>query len=328
MSRLRVCLLGAGGIAARHAQAAATLPDLYEFAGVCGRDMDRAEAFAAQHGGRAFDDLDRMLDAARPDLLVIAIPPFAHDGQAQRAARRGVHLLVEKPIALDLERARRMVAAAEEAGVVAACGFMYRFGAAVRRWQQLTASGQTGAPGHFSGYFHCNALHAPWWRSRTQSGGQMVEQLIHVVDLCRVMLGKPQSVYARAANLFHHEVEGYDAEDVSAMVLGYDDGRIGVLHASNIAVPGRWQKGWQVCARQMTGIFTDFNSAEFVAATASGTPEKIAGTVDVFVEQLRDVAEAIATKRPASVPLRDGLESLEIVLAARRSADEGREIRL
>src|SRR5690606_12428322 len=122
------------------------------------------------------------------------------------------NLLVEKPIALDLARARSMVEASR--GVVAACGFMYRFGAAVARWDALQGAGETGRIGYFSGHFHCNALHAPWWRDRAKSGGQMVEQLIHIADLARHVLGMPETAYARAANLFHRDVPGYTSEDV------------------------------------------------------------------------------------------------------------------
>ena len=127
-----------------------------------------------------------------------------------------------------------------KAGVVAACGFMYRFGAAVQRWDAAARAGEAGRVGLFTGQFHCNALHADWWRERAKSGGQMVEQLIHIVDLARHQLGEPQSVYARTANFFHRDVAGYDSDDVSAIVLGYADGRVGVLNATNGAVPGQW----------------------------------------------------------------------------------------
>jgi predicted dehydrogenase len=328
MTRLRMCLLGAGGIAERHAQAATELAEQVEIAGVCATSQPSAERFAARHGAKAYSDFDSMIERERPDLLIVAIPPFAHSGQVERAARQGIHLLVEKPIALDLSTAISMVEATEASSVVAACGFMYRFGDAVTAWDDLSKSGATGRPGHFSGHFHCRALHADWWRSRAHSGGQMVEQLIHIVDLCRVMLGSPQTVYARSANLFHRDVEGYDIEDVSGMILGYDDGRVGVLHASNIAVPGRWQKGWQICAEAAVGRFTDFNTADFDATSDEFQSRQIAGTTDVFIAQLRDVLDAITLERRPRVPLREGLDSLAIVLAARQSADEGREIRI
>ncbi len=320
---LRVGLLGCGGIGARHAGAIQAVDGLGLVA-CCGRDAQRTADFAAKFGGTAYTDFARMLDEARLDLLVVALPPYAHAGEVELAAARGVNLLVEKPIALTLDRAESMVAATQ--GVAAACGFMYRFGAAVERWDALSAAGATGAVGHFSGSFHSNALHAPWWRARDKSGGQMVEQLIHIVDLARQNLGMPQAVYARAGNVFHRGVPGYTAEDVSALVLGYDDGRVGVLHASNGAVPGRWMKGWQIVAARATGLFADWNHAEIVRTGGEVQSETIAGTIDPFVAQLADLRDAIAKRRAPRVPLADGLATLRIVLAAQRSAETHAEI--
>ena len=317
---LRVGFLATGGIAARHAAAAQAAG--LTLVAACARDMAKAEAFGAKFGTRPYTDLRHMLAESALDLLVVSLPPFAQDGQVEMAAAGGVNLLVEKPIALELGRAESMVAATSN--VTAACGFMYRHGDAVRRWDG-TAHGRVG---QFAGSFHCNALHAPWWRERERAGGQMVEQLIHIADLARHNLGMPQTVYARAANLFHREVERYTGEDVSAIVLGYDDGRIGVLHASNAAIPGRWMKSWQIVAEHATGLFADWNTAEIVTHGGEVRSETVAGTADPFVAQITDVADAIRSRRPPLVPLRDGLETLRIVLAARQSADERREIAL
>jgi predicted dehydrogenase len=323
MSRLRVGLLGCGGIAARHAGAIAALGDEMALVACCGRDPDRTAAFAAAHGGEPLVELDRMLERG-VDLVVVTIPPYGRSGEVERIAAAGVHLLVEKPIALDQAAAERMVAAAEAAGVVAAIGFMYRFGDAIARWQQL----DTGRAGLFAGSYHCNALHAPWWRERAKSGGQMLEQVIHLIDLVRLLIGEPDRVYARAANLFHGGVPGYDVEDVSAIIFGWEDGRIATLNASNIAVPGRWQKQWSVYAERMTGAFSDWNNAILTRTAGEPADEIVAGTTDPFVAQLADVAAAIRERRPPKVPLREGLLTLKLALAARRSADEGRELRL
>ncbi|WP_309083728.1 Gfo/Idh/MocA family oxidoreductase [Chelativorans sp.] len=323
---LRVGLLGPGGIGARHAAAVGQLGERMTLVACCGRDEERTRAFASRFGIVAYTDFGRMLEEADLDLLIVALPPFAHSGEVEMAAQAGINLLVEKPIALDLDRARSMVEAA--GSVVAACGFMYRFGEAVTRWDALSAAGSTGPAGHFSGSFHCNALHAPWWRERAKSGGQIVEQLIHIVDMARHTLGMPQTVYARAENLFHRAVPGYDSPDVSAMILGYDSGAVGVLHASNAAIPGRWSKQWQIIAERMTGIFADFNTAELVHTAGEVQSEMVTGDVDPFVAQLADLAEAIAERRSQRVPLSDGLETLKIVLAAQRSADERREVSL
>jgi predicted dehydrogenase len=327
VKRLRVGVLGCGGIGARHATAVGVLKDEMQLVACCGRSDGQVGEFAARFAAAPFTDLRRMLDS-QIDLLIVALPPFAHTGQVEQAVAAGTHVLVEKPIALDMTRARSMVDAASRAGVVAACGFMYRFGAAVKRWDEAANDGEAGRVGLFTGQFHCNALHADWWREREKSGGQMVEQLIHIVDLARHQLGEPQSVYARTANFFHRDVAGYDSDDISAIVLGYTDGRVGVLNATNGAVPGQWTKLWQIVAERMTGRFTGWNTATLTHTIGAPRTEEIDAQTDVFVAQLADVAAAIRDRRTPSVPLSDGASTLRIVLAAQQSAAERSEVAL
>ncbi len=328
MTPLRVGLLGCGGIGTRHATAMQSLTEQLQLISCCGRDEVKVANFGRLFGAKPYTRFDRMLHAESLDLLIVAIPPHAHRGEVEAAAQAGVHLLVEKPISLSMQRARAMVDAAAQAKVVAACGFMYRFGDAVKRWDAAAASGEAGRPGIFIGQFHCNALHASWWRQRDLSGGQMVEQLIHIVDLARHQLGMPNSVYAKASNFFHTTVANYDSDDVSAMILGYEDGRIGLLNATNGAIPGRWDKQWQIVAERMTGKFSGWNAGSLTTTSANPTVEQIDTQSDVFVAQLADVATAIRTRRAPSVPLADGADTLRIVLAAAQSARERREIPL
>jgi predicted dehydrogenase len=320
---LRVGLLGCGGIAVRHAAAVKALGDRMQLVACCGRDLDRTRAFAATHGGASFVDLNRMLDEGI-DLMIATLPPYNRHGEIEHAAARGAHLLVEKPIALDMVSAERMVEAVEAAGVVAAIGFMYRFGDAVRRWRAL----DTGPAGLYAGGYHCNALHAHWWRKRGMSGGQVLEQAIHQIDLIRHLVGEPDSVYSRQANLFHKDVLDYDVEDVSATIFGWDDGRLATLTASNIAVPGVWHKDWAIMAERMTGRFTSWNDAELTSTRGKVSTETIVGTTDPFTAQLADVADAISKQREPYVPLREGRDTLRLALAAVQSAEEGRELRL
>lgn len=328
MSRLRVGLLGPGGIGARHVKALTAAGDRFEFVAACGRDLARTGQFVGQHGGEAFTDFPAMLDQAGLDLLIVANPPSARRGEVEQAAGRGVHLLVEKPIALDLDTARSMTRAAQAAGVVAAVGFMYRFGAAVTRWRDLAKAGDTGQAALFSGSYHCNALHAPWWRERSMSGGQMLEQVIHLIDLVRHTMGEPDTVYARTANLFHQDIARYDIEDVSAILFGWDDGRMASLNASNAAIPGRWLKEWRIVAERATARFDDWNTATITHTGGEVRDEAVCEAIDPFVAQLVDLHEAIIHGRPPMIPLSEGEASLRLALAARQSADERREIRL
>jgi predicted dehydrogenase len=328
MEPLRAAIVGPGGVAERHAAAIDANPAALRLVACCGREAERVEAFTARFGGAPYIDVRRMLDDMAPDLLVVATPPSAHLEAIDAAARRGIHLLIEKPIALSDDVAERMVQATDRAGIRTQVGFMYRFGAAVMRWCELQARGETGPIGLFSGHFHCNALHAPWWRERARSGGQIVEQAIHLLDIVRHVMGEPVTAYASAANLFHRHVPGYDSEDVSAIILRFANDAIATLNATNGAIPGKWDKGWRIVAERMTAHFSDWNNADFYWTGECPRTERVAAATDVFAAELLDLAAAIREDRPARTPILEGAKSLRLALAARRSADERREILL
>jgi predicted dehydrogenase len=222
-----------------------------------------------------------------------------------------------------------MVAAAEAAGIVTQVGFMYRFGAAVQHLRRLMATGEAGPVGLMSARYFCNSLHADWWRKRDKSGGQLVEQVIHMVDLMRYLLGDAVTVYSRQQNVFHRDLPDYTVEDVSGTVVGFANGGIGVLYATNGAIPGKWTNDYRVVAKNVTVEFTDANHAEFVF---TGAPtlrtETVAGEEDYYRSEMLDLHAAIAAGRPAATPIREGAKSLDLALAATKSAETGSVITL
>lgn len=328
MKPLRAGLLGCGGIAPRHAQAMAQLKDQVELVALCSRTEARARAFAEQYtAGRAavYRDYRTLLDRARLDLLVVCLPPFAHADEVELAAERGIHLLVEKPIALTSKKAWSMVQVAERFGIKTQVGFMYRFGAAVER---LKTHVEPQAIGLFSAHYFCNSLHAPWWRAREKSGGQVLEQIIHLFDLMRYWLGEPVTVYSRQSNFFHRDVPDYTVEDVSATVFNFANGALGVIGATNGAIPNRWIKEWRVVTPNLVAEFTDWNHATFTHTDATARVESIASDQDVFLLQIQDLLDAIRTGGETRTPLRQGAQSLELALAAVRSAEIQTEVKL
>jgi predicted dehydrogenase len=329
---IRVGILGCGGIAKKHASAILAMKDQLELAACCDIDAARAGAFAQEYtqgSAQVFSDHRKMYDTARLDLAVICLPPFAHTDEVGLAAQCGIHLLVEKPIALEHELAWRMVEQAEQAKIKTQVGFMYRFGAAVELLRQKQAAGETGRPGLFSASYACNSLHAPWWREREKSGGQLVEQIIHLFDLMRFLVGEPVRVFSRQANLFHQATPGYTSEDASATIVTFSGGALGVIYASNGAVPNQWNKEWRLVSERMVAEFADWNHARLIpTAPGAGEPEIVSADGDVFQAQLRDLVQAIQTGGETRTPLREGARSLDLVLAARRSSESGAEVEL
>lgn len=218
-----------------------------------------------------------------------------------------------------------MVEASEKAGIKTQVGFMYRFGEALEYLRTL----DSGPIGLFSARYFCNALHAPWWRDKEKSGGQLVEQVIHMFDLMRYLMGEPVTVYAKQANLFHQQTPGYTVEDVSATIATFPNGSLGVVYASNGAIPGQWIKDFKLVAQNLTAEFGDTNQARFFFTAQPGVPtQTIESSRDLYLAQLQDLIQAIRSGGPTRTPLREGAKSLELVLAARQSAESGAEVRL
>ncbi len=332
MALLRAGILGCGAFAHRHAQALAALHEEVEMVAFCNRTVSKAQAFSEQYtGGKAavFSDHHDLLAETELDLLVICLAPHAHTDEVEVAAARGVHLLLEKPIALSSEHAWRMVAAAEAAGIKTQVGFQSRFGEAVERLKDMLASGAAGEPGLIAARYFCNSLHTEWWRNRQTSGGQLVEQVIHMIDVIRYFMGDPETVYCRQANLFHKDIPDYTVEDVSATVFGFPGGALGVIYATNGAIPGLWVADYRLVARRLTAEFSDANHAVFTYTSQPGNPtEVIASEKDLNLAQMAQLIHAIRTDGTTRAPIREGAKTLDLALAATRSAQTGQEIRL
>ena len=332
MKRLRTAILGCGGFANVHAKNLIALPEEIELTAFCDHHEENAHEFTEKYTngkGSIFTSPQEMFEKAELDLVVICLPPFAHADEVELAARHGIHILMEKPIALSSGHAWRMVEAAEKSGVKTQVGFMFRFGVAIERLKELIASGEVGPTGLMSARYFCNSLHAAWWRDRSKSGGQLVEQIIHMVDLMRYLMGEPVSVYSRQENFFHRDVPDYTVEDVSATVFGFAGGAMGVISATNGAIPGKWINDYRLVSQKLTAEFTDANNAllHFTAESPVRT-ETIRSDKNIHLAELQDLLTAIYTDGLTRTSMREGAKSLDMALAATRSAETHQEVSL
>lgn len=331
MPPLRTAILGCGGFARGHAQLFASMPDHFQLTAFCDVSLERAATFAHDFANRQtgiFDDHHALFEQTQLDLVAICVPPYGHSDEVECAAKWGVHVFIEKPIALTSDHAWRMVTAAESAGIVTQVGFMFRFGAAIQRLKQLIDSGEAGTVGLMSARYFCNSLHADWWRRRDKSGGQLVEQVIHMVDLMRFLMGEAVTVYSLQQNLFHRDLPDYTVEDVSGTVIGFANGGIGVLYATNGAIPGKWINDYRVVTQKITAEFADANHASFVYTTEPDLrTEQVCSEDDYYRREMLNLYAAVVAGRPAATPIREGARSLDVALAATQSAQTGTVIR-
>jgi len=324
MATLRTGLIGCGKFANKHLTNLVSMPEKFEIAAFCDIVKENAEQYAQKYSdGKAlvYSDYHQMFDHTPLDLVLICLPPFGHKDEVEAAAEHGVNILIEKPIALTSEHAWKMVKAVEKAGIKSQVGFMFRFGAAIEKLKYLIVDGSAGQVGLMSARYFCNALHAPWWRTREKSGGQITEQVIHMVDLMRYLMGDALTVFSIQKNLFHRDVENYTIEDTSGTVLEFKDGGIGVITASNNAIPGKWINDYHIVTKHMTVEFADANNATFIhtAGKEIGT-ETIASSENYYLREVLDLHQAITGNTTTRTPIQEGALSLDLALAITQSA--------
>lgn len=325
----RIGLIGCGGIANTHTWVLSNIKEV-QLVSFCDIVEDRAREFNAKYAkgsATVYNDFSRMLEREKLDAVYICLPPFAHSNEVELAAEKGIHVFIEKPIALDMKKAMSMVDAARKHGIKTQVGFQLRFGTAVEHFKKMIGQGESEPVGLFLAKYYCNSLHSPWWRDKSKSGGQVVEQIIHLYDLSRFMAGEPKSAYCKMDNLFHRNVEGYTVEDVSTSILKFRNGGLGVISATNFAIPNKWLHELNIVSRSLTAFFNDANNAVF---TLTNKPWE----EQVTITSRKNLSEAVsldflnAIKRDGStrVPIEEGARSLNLVLSVRRSAEENREV--
>lgn len=243
---MRFGIIGCGRIARNHVSALRAVAGV-EVTAVADVDGQRARAFAAEHGvPDAFEAVDDMF-AGGLEAVSICTPHGAHEAGVLAAARHRVHVLCEKPVALDVAQAGRMVAAAEAAGVRFGVVFQRRFWPAAQRIRAAIEDGSLGAPvaGGIVARLNRDAdYYAEPWRGRqaSEGGGVLMTQVIHHIDLLRWFMGPAVWVSGRCATLVPRA--GIDVEDTAGAVIGFRSGAIATVQAGTTFQPGLGVHVW------------------------------------------------------------------------------------
>ncbi|MHB1355516.1 MAG: Gfo/Idh/MocA family protein [Anaerolineae bacterium] len=230
----KLALIGCGGIGSYHLDHFVKYNDV-QLAGFCDLIPERAQALAQKAGGQAYTSYTQMYDEVQPDMVFIGIPPTAHGEIELETIQRGIHMFVEKPVALDMALARRIRDAAETAGIITAAGFQCRYSNLVEPTLKFTRE-------HEIVFVECARIGGlpavPWWRVRSQSGGQLVEQTIHQLDMIRYAFGEPDTVFTMGTKGFITDAEGYDTEDLTVTAVKFTSGALATISTGCYASSG------------------------------------------------------------------------------------------
>lgn len=330
METIRCGVIGAGSMGTTHALNAET-SGMAEITAVCSRRLKSAATLASRLDKKipVYTNYRRMLDHEEIDALFICLPPGAHRGEVEDAAQRGIHLFLEKPLALDSEKAQRMVHITEKAGIVTQVDFQHRFQPVVQRLKTLIETGEAGIPSLMQAAYFCNALHASWWRQACLSGGQLLEQVIHLFDLFRYLLGPAAKVAGFRDNLCHSNCPDYSIEDTSAACLVMESGALVSLAASNCAVPGRWEAVFRLVCSCLVAEYSSIEAGKIRwTATDGRLPEVFEVEKYPRKKTLINFLEAIQRGKGAMIPIREAWEAQRIVHYLVRSILEERIVKL
>ncbi|OUS75003.1 oxidoreductase [Paenibacillus sp. MY03] len=316
---VRVAFVGVGGIAETHLKALSD-NEHAEVVAACDVVPERAERAAETYGLKAYSDVDLMLDREKPDALFICVPPFAHADLEEKAAGRGIHLLVEKPLGLDREVIRSKADTIRQAGVLVATGYCLRYLDVAQQARHYLSNKEIGmVRAHYLSGF----VETPWWRDMAKSGGQLVEQATHTVDITRYLAGDVKSVYARMKfGLLEHK-PGTTIPSVATVCLDFESGAVG--HIDTSCIQSDWSSAIEVLGRdfKLTLAGRKLTILEGEETTTYGSVSGSAHKTqdDAFIEAIRTGDRSLILST-----YDDALKTVDVTLAANESALSGQPI--
>ena len=244
MNKIGTAVIGCGKVADAHAQAYSALTES-RFLGVYDVNADRVETFARQYGIAAYHDLDEILN--NPDIQAVSIcsPHTTHPQIAAACAQAGKHVLIEKPMAVDLKGCEVAISAASKAGTKLGVVSQRRFYEPVVRMKNAIEANKIGKPilatVTVMGWRDEEYYRMDGWRGKwsTEGGGVMVTQTTHQIDLFQWFMGPIDEVFGFWGNLNHPYVE---VEDTAIAVVRFKSGALGTILVSNSEKPGFYGK--------------------------------------------------------------------------------------
>ena len=317
---VKVGFIGAGNISRAHRRHLKHIDDATVVA-ICDVDEAKAAEAAADWDARVFTDYRSMLNEVALDAVYICIPPFAHETQEILAAEKGIALFVEKPIALCMDTAREADAAIREHGVISCVGFQGRYLDIIEKTQNLLASRPVGLA---IGYWMGGLPGTYWWRRKQMSGGQAVEQTVHVTDMARYLFGDVKTVYAGGRTGLITDVEDYDIEDASAATLIFENGTLATIFSACFLSCGH-RGGLDIYTKDLVIEYKERKSITVVQGERS---EYIEVGNDYWQEMDNAFIEAVRTGDGSKLrcPYSDAVKTQQVVVAVNRSLETGEPV--
>lgn len=343
---MKYALIGCGRIATNHIKA--VLNNGLELAAVCDILPEQMESLLEKHGLEKdnsiarYTDYQQMIKEIQPDMAGIATESGNHAEIALFCIEQGVHCIIEKPIAMSIEDARRIVELSKEKNVKVSACHQNRFNLAVQETRKALEAGRFGKLSHGSVHVRWNRnenyyTQALWRGKWASDGGALMNQCIHGIDLLRWMFGNEiEQVYGVTRQQFHHYLE---AEDIGMAVVTFKNGAVATIEGTTNVYPQNLEETLYIFGETGTvkigGKSTNHIDVwDFADETQEDMAKKQLQEVTSNVygnghtSLYADMIEAIQQDRKPYVDAEDGKNALELVLAIYKSQKEGVPVKL
>ena len=353
MDKLKVAVIGNGGISGVHLRGYSLNPDVEIYA-LCDINEERLNRRGDEYHvdpARRFTDVNEMLSAC-PEIEAVSVCTWnaAHAQCAIAALNAGKHVLCEKPMAMTVEEAEAMQAAAEKNNRLLMIGFVRRFGNDCAIMKDFIDNGYFGDIYYAKAtYLRRKGCPGGWFGDKARSGGgPLIDLGVHIIDLCRYLMGnpKPVSVYGATFNKLGNRSNikskaGYisqtrenedifNVEDLATAMIRFDNGSVLQIEASfslNIEKDeGVLQffgtKAGAKLDPELT-IYSEMNDYMTNVKLANSTALSFDG---LFENEINHFVECVRTGKPCRNPAQDGVTLMKILTGIYKSAETGHEV--
>ncbi len=340
MRKLKIGIVGTGAITGKHADAIKEIENA-ELVALCSSSPERARVAQEKFGIDTYSDVSAFLTHPELDVVCICTASGHHMEAGLLAAKAGKHLLIEKPIEINLARADQLIEICEANNVKLGVIFQNRFSADYLKLKTAVQAGKFGKL--LMGNAHVNWYRAPEyyntspWKGtlKGDGGGAFMNQGIHTFDLLLDIMGDVQSVYAKVKTSLH-AIEG---EDLGAAIVTFENNAIGNITASTALYPGLPERleifgkngsavleagklvQWSIQGEESEAIVAD-------AHTGSGAADPMAIGHALHRAQWEHFVNAILENEPVVVEGKMARKSVELIRAIYKSSELEKEVEL
>lgn len=346
MDKVRLGIVGVGVMGNGHARKMPNIQEV-EFTAVADTDPEAADLASEEYSVRAFRSSTELIESGLCDAVLISTPHYDHPTIAIEAMRAGLHVYVEKPMAVRLSMADKMIQVAKETGMLLQVGFNSRATAAAQVARRIVEEGRLGEiyrtvlidSGFRSQAYYNTATWRATWKG--EGGGVLMNQSPHGLDRFVMLAGLPSRVFGRVMTRRHR----IEVEDEASAILQYPNGATGYVHCSVNDAPGSsrleilGEKGKLVLADRSIRLweipagvqaFSDTTEAMFGGPETKEVeveiPEMSKYAYESHADMVANLARAIMEGEPLLCPGEEGIGGLELADAMLMSGNTGQPV--